>query len=342
MATQDNPALVRVLIWLIVLAALVWFLRQTSWVIGLVVVSLLIVYCLAPLVNCLVKARMPRGLAVLLVYLAFLALPVLIGYAVFPMVVTQLTDLARAVPDVIEAVEPWVVELGRHVNNPRLVDSLYAMMDDLPDLLRQTVSQLTRTLNALVSRVVETFIVLMTVFYLLRDLPTIKKEIENFLPQRWRQDFLHLMEVVDVKVGDYIRGNLVRCVVVGVLTGTGLWLLDMPFFLVLALFAGIMNVLPYIGPYVAGIPAVLLALAQPFPYPLLVVLLYVAVQLLDGTIITPIFLGRAVNLHPLTIILALVTGARLAGILGLLVATPVVAVLKVVIHYYRQRGVIPA
>ncbi len=344
MTAQDSPSavLVRIVVWLIILGVVAVVLRATSWVIGLVVVSLLFVYCLAPLVDLMVKARTPRGVAVIVVYMAFLALPVVLSIAVFPIIVNQMTDLARSFPDVIEVITPWVDQMSRYVNDPRFLDSLYSMMEDLPEIIRQSATQISRTFTVLVSRVMETFIVLLVVFYLLRDLPTIKKEIENFLPHKYRKDFLHLVEVIDTKVGDYIRGNLVRCLFVGILTGVGLYFLGMPFYLVLALFAAIMNILPYIGPYLAGIPAVLISLAHPFPYPLLVAMLYVAVQLLDGAIVTPIFLGRAVNLHPLTIIIALLIGGKLLGILGLVVAVPAAAILKVIIHYYRQRGLIPA
>ncbi len=337
---KEGPSLARIVVGLVVFAAAVWFLRQISWIVGLVVVSLLIVYCLVPLVDILLKMKLPRWLAVLLVYLGFLAAPVLLGYIAFPIIVSQLTEMARFFPEVVAALEPWVETLSHYVRDARFLDSLYALLDDLPDLLRQSLNQLTRTLTALVSRVVEVLIVLMVVFYLLRDFPAIKKELENLLPVRYQGDFLHLVGVVDAKVGDYIRGNVVRCVVVGVLVGIGLWLLDMPFHLILALLAGVLNIIPYIGPYIAGVPAVLFALLQPFPYPLLVIVLYVGVQLLDGVVITPIFLGRAVNLHPLSIILALLVGARLGGVLGLLVATPVLAVLKVVVYYYRQRNVL--
>ncbi len=337
---KEGPSLARVVVGLVLLAAAVWFLRQISWIVGLVVASLLIVYCLVPLVDILLKMKLPRWLAVLLVYLGFLAAPVLLGYIAFPIIVSQLAEMARFFPEVVAALEPWVETLSHYVRDARFLDSLYALLDDLPDLLRQSLNQLTRTLTALVSRVVEVLIVLMVVFYLLRDFPSIKKELENLLPVRYQGDFLHLVGVVDAKVGDYIRGNVVRCVVVGVLVGVGLWLLDMPFHLILALLAGVLNIIPYIGPYIAGVPAVLFALLQPFPYPLLVIVLYVGVQLLDGVVITPIFLGRAVNLHPLSIILALLVGARLGGILGLLVATPVLAILKVVVYYYRQRNVL--
>ena len=337
---DHGPSAGRVIIWLVVLLVLLWFIRAISWVLGLVVVSLLIVYLLSPVVEALCRTKIPRCVIVPLVYLGFLAVPGVVVYLIIPVVVDQIKELANYLPDALDVLIPWLEETTQHiyVYEPRFVDNLYAMIDDMPQWVVEALGQVGRALNVVLMRVFEALIVLVLVYYLLRDFPGIKKEMETYIPRRYHDAYVHLLGVMDEKVGDFIRGTLVRCTAVGILTGVGLYVLGMPFNVILGILAGLLNILPYIGPYLAGIPAVLLSLAQPFPYPLLVVILYVGVQMVDGVVITPLFLGRAVNLHPLTVILALLIGGRLYGILGLILATPVVAVLKVLILYYRERG----
>lgn len=337
---DHGPSAGRVIIWLVVLLVLLWFIRAISWVLGLVVVSLLIVYLLSPVVEALCRTKVPRCVIVPLVYLGFLAVPGVVVYLIIPVVVDQIKELANYLPDALDVLIPWLEETTQHiyVYEPRFVDNLYAMIDDMPQWVVEALGQVGRALNVVLMRVFEALIVLVLVYYLLRDFPGVKKEMETYIPRRYHDAYVHLLGVMDEKVGDFIRGTLVRCTVVGILTGVGLYVLGMPFNVILGILAGLLNIVPYIGPYLAGIPAVLLSLAQPFPYPLLVVILYVGVQMVDGVVITPLFLGRAVNLHPLTVILALLIGGRLYGILGLILATPVVAVLKVLILYYRERG----
>ena len=337
---DHGPSAGRVIIWLVVLLVLLWFIRAISWVLGLVVVSLLIVYLLSPVVEALCRTKVPRCVIVPLVYLGFLAVPGVVVYLIIPVVVDQIKELANYLPDALDVLIPWLEETTQHiyVYEPRFVDNLYAMIDDMPQWVVEALGQVGRALNVVLMRVFEALIVLVLVYYLLRDFPGIKKEMETYIPRRYHDAYVHLLGVMDEKVGDFIRGTLVRCTAVGILTGVGLYVLGMPFNVILGILAGLLNIVPYIGPYLAGIPAVLLSLAQPFPYPLLVLILYVGVQMVDGVVITPLFLGRAVNLHPLTVILALLIGGRLYGILGLILATPVVAVLKVLILYYRERG----
>lgn len=340
MSDSGGPSAGRVILWLVALAWLGWFLWATSWVVGLVLVSLLVVYLLAPVVDYVCRTRFPRALVVPLVYLAFLALPTLLIYLIVPVVVDQVKELANYLPDALEVIIPWLEDIGGHlyVYEPRFLDSIYNLIDEIPQLATEAVRQVGEAIRVILARLFDTLIVLVLVFYLLRDFPRIKKELQSYIPQRYREDALHLTEVMDEKVGDFIRGTLIRCTAVGVLTGVGLYILGMPFNVILGILAGVLNVLPYIGPYLAGVPAVLLSLAQPFPYPLLVIVLYVGVQMVDGVVITPLFLGRAVNLHPLTVILGLMVGGTLYGVLGLILATPVVAILKVTILYYRQKG----
>lgn len=141
-------------------------------------------------------------------------------------------------------------------------------------------------------------------------------------------------------MGAYLRGNLIRCGIVGILTGLGLFFLGMPFSFVLGLMAGVFNIIYYIGPYLAAIPAVILSFSLNTPHPVVVIFLYIAVQTIDGFVLSPVLLGKAVDLQPFTVIVSLMIGGVLLGILGLVIAVPTAGTLKVIIqrYYLKEKG----
>ena len=129
-----------------------------------------------------------------------------------------------------------------------------------------------------------------------------------------------------------------KCLFVGLLTWLGLTLLGMPFALMLGILAGAFNIILYIGPVVATIPALLLSIMPDTPNFFLVMLLYILVQILDAFVFTPVFLGKATDLSPLTILITILIGGQLMGLLGIILAIPITATLKVLLaHYYLDR-----
>ena len=141
------------------------------------------------------------------------------------------------------------------------------------------------------------------------------------------------MGVIDAKVGAYLRGNVARCTLVGIATGLGLYFIGMPFALMLGVLAGVLNLIVYIGPYLAAAPAIPIALSQSpagYNWPS-----YRFKPSMPSP--TPLLLGKAVDIHPFSVIIAILIGGRLLGILGILLAIPMAATLKVLFNYYYLR-----
>lgn len=137
-------------------------------------------------------------------------------------------------------------------------------------------------------------------------------------------------------MGTFIRGSLIRCFVVGIVTGLVLFIIGMPYAFLLGLIAGIFNFILYIGPYIAAVPAVLLSFSPLTPSPLIIILVYVVVQVLDGIFLAPVVLGRIVKLKPITIIVAILAGGRLAGVLGMVLAVPVAGIVNGLLELLKQ------
>lgn len=326
---------VKIITLLLVVFALLWFIQKISWVIGILIVATLIVYSISPLVNYLAKKRVPHSIAVMSVYFCLLLSVLLFFYLLLPTIISELRALTRYLATDYRYLLPQLVrQLDDLLASDNIHQALQDIAQNLPNMLQQAVVTLTGITGNIFSGLTDVIIVLFLVYYLLRDLSQIKRGVIRLFPKSWRKEATHVLEIIDLKVGAYLRGNILRCGVVGMITGMILAIIGMPFALMLGILAGLLNIIVYVGPYLAGIPAVLLALAPDTPHPLLVVLIYVLVQALDAFLLVPLLLGKAVDLRPFTVIVSLLIGGQLLGIIGVILAIPVAATLKVIIYHY--------
>lgn len=336
--TNNCRLALRIIFLLLAILAALFVLQKISWIINLVILATLIVYSLSPLSDFLTKKGFPHTLSVLLVFIFFLFSVLLFFYLLVPTVISEMGTLARYLATDYRALFTNVItQLDTYINNESLEQALLQLLQDIPRTLQSTVATLTNISGNIFSRLSETAIVLFLVFYLLKDLASIKHGIIRIFPEKWQKEVNLIIEIIDCKVGEYLRGNLLRCFIVGLLTGISLRAVGMPFSFMLGILAGLLNIIAYVGPYLAGIPAVLLAFTPSTPHPLLIVALYVLIESIDAFILSPLLLGRAVDLMPFSVIMSLLIGGQLFGFLGVLLALPVTATLKVILHHYYFR-----
>jgi len=329
----------RLIALIIVLVLLFFFVKKITWVISLLVIATLIVYCLSPITDFLTHRGIPNTLAVIFVFSLLLLSFLLFFYFLIPQFIMELGELGRFLATDYRFLLP---ELVSKINNLLEIESINQallnftndLLNNLPTNLQYATLQITRIARSIVSHVVDAVLILFLVFYLLRDLKAVKKGIISVFPQSWRKEAILVLSIIDNKVGAYLRGNILLCLIVGILTGVALRLINMPFSLMLGILAGVLNLIVYVGPWLAGIPAVLLAFTPNAPHPLPVIIIYVVVQAIDAFILTPLLLGKAVDLMPITVIVSLLIGGQLFGLLGVLLAIPLAATLKVLISYY--------
>jgi predicted PurR-regulated permease PerM len=173
-------------------------------------------------------------------------------------------------------------------------------------------------------------------FYMLKDYKLFGRWILAALPTAWRRPTYRLWHDVDEALGNYVRGQVIVGVVVGVLAYVAYWFLKLPYPLLLASIVSLFNIIPYLGPFFGAAPAVLMASTISIRLMLIVIVVNLAIQVLEGNVISPQVVGKSLNMHPLAVMLALLVGGELAGILGLILAVPAFAVLRVIsAHGYR-------
>ena len=338
---------VKIIVAIVGLVVFLWLFGQILWVFSLFLVSLLIVYALAPLADWLESKKLSRLASTLIAFGAFLLGVAIILAVAIPRFYNEVMELTELFPWIYTYLDAGgiIEELQFFIEEGHFRQNGLDQVDDIDDLFTNGLAFPTELMQNLVNTVIEWGIVAVTAFFeiiilliltffLLLDFNRFKTGLSNLVPEKYRDDAVQLIEVVDLKVGQFWKGNLVRCTVVAVFTGVGLYLIGVRFHVMLALIAAILNIVAYIGPFVAAIPGIIVALTHSWEAALLAVVLYSAIQSLDAFILYPVLMGKAVDLSPFSVIVAISLGGALYGIIGFIISVPVVAVLKVMIHYY--------
>ncbi len=175
--------------------------------------------------------------------------------------------------------------------------------------------------------------------YLLVDLPHVRKVFRSLVPLRARGDAMVVVRRLSTAIGGYFRGQLAVAAVVGVMSSIGMLIIDLPFWLIVGMIAGVFNMIPLIGPYIGAVPGIIIAVTTGggVSKAIWVAVVMTIVQQIDNHFISPIVMQRAVKLHPAVVMLALLAGGTLGGFFGLLLAVPATAVVKIIVgHAWRH------
>jgi predicted PurR-regulated permease PerM len=306
-----------------------------------------IVFLLNPVVNRLAARGVPRAAAAGVAYLAVLVSGALLVLALSPLVGGQIDQLRKDYPDIRQHVEDYVndraIESEQHdwpIKVPRyerLIDELNPPNQDL----RHQINRLKEFGSTILHITLILVLSPIIAFYLLVDLPHTAEVIQSLIPPKSREEVNLVGRRLARTLGSYLRGQLAVALIVGVMCSIGLSIIGLKFAFIVGMIAGLFNIVPLIGPWIGGIPGVIIALTTGSPVKaLLVVAVMAGVQQVDNHFITPQVMHRAVALHPAAVMLALLAGGTLAGFVGLLLAVPVTAALRIVGSHVWHRHVL--
>ena len=292
-----------------------------------------------PVVSFLAKRKIPKGLAILLIYVVFLGLIGLLVGTLGPSLSRQVADLIRDTPTYITEARKffegmsqtvwfkWTMQQN-YVSLDKIITTLQAYLTSLP-------ARITDSLSSVFSVVTNITLVIVTVpfilFYMLKDGHKFSGSILKFVPTQYRKPGAIVLKDTVETLATYIQGQLIVCLSVGVGTFIGFLIIDLPYAILFGLICAITNIIPYVGPFLGGTPAVLVAFFHSPTQALLVVIIILIVQQLDGNLISPLVIGKKLNTHPLTIIILLLVAGNIAGILGMILAVPTYSVVKTVV-----------
>ncbi len=314
-----------------------WIINSIAWVVGLILISSLIVYILFPLQEYLKRRyRLSHGLTVAIAFMLFLLFCIFVVSLLIPVIYNEIDDLIDSFPTHLARIQVMLSWLSQQTVMLDIEDEVRSFILNISDNMHQAVEYLAEASLSLIGGAVDFFLVLFLVFYLLYDFQAVRTQIVEIIPVAKRPLAEELMKIVDTNVGTFIRGSLIRCLIVGIVTGIVLSVIGMPYALLLGVLAGVFNFILYLGPYIAAVPAVLLSFSPLTPSPLLIIAVYVGIQILDGMFLAPVVLGRIVKLRPITVIVAILAGGSLGGLLGMILAVPVAGMIKGVLELLKR------
>ena len=317
------------------------------------VLGALIAYLGDPLVDALERRHLNRTLGVALVFVLFFTL--VIGGFLFmvPLILDQLDALIRKIPAayqwLTQVLAPWLQErIGLPAGTLPQMDWSSQLADNwqsLGKMMAQTGKKLTGSGAAIVMGLASLALVPVVAFYLMRDWDTLMAKMLGMIPLAWQDQTSSIVGEADEVVGAFLRGQFIVMCALGVIYGTGLWMIGVQLALLLGMVAGLASLVPYLG-FIVGVVSSLFAAY--FQFHDWRVLLWVGVvfgvgQAVESMLLTPILVGDRIGLHPVAVIFALMAGGQIAGFIGIVVALPVAAVITVFgrhgLDYYRASDV---
>ncbi len=331
-----------------------YMLMQVQFILILILVSLVLATALASPVQFLEKRLMiPRGLAILLLYLSFIGVLVLFGFLIAPSVREQVDIFVDQAPiRLADLRADWQSSSNPLLNGTgqELLGSAIGRLEDPPEPQQETA---VNVLTSAVGGIIGLFATLVITFYYLMERSFIRTVILNEISPRMQQRVARIWDDAEAKVGGWLRGQLTLCLIIGVVAAIGYGIIGVPFWPVLGIWAAITEIIPVLGPWLGGIPAVILALTVSFEMALITTIFVVFLQMTENWVLVPRVMRGAVGLTPLTVFIAITAGAEFYGIVGTLLAIPIAAFVQVIVTTFLDerrdskqprpgRGPIPA
>ncbi|QAT62044.1 MULTISPECIES: AI-2E family transporter [Tissierellales] len=313
---------------------------------GMFIFSVIMAYLFNPIVNFFEKRKIRRSLGILIVYAIILGVIVILSLTIIPNITKEAKKLMEILPLYLNRIFDFLNNIyDRYYSSiyslpPQLQGVEQAVMgnaENMGNILSENIKKITSSMMDIFPKITSIILVPIFTFYLILDKDSIKNKIYITVPKDKRQDFSRLSKEIDKALGEFIRGRVIVAIFIGVSTTIALLILKIPFGLVIGLIAGIADIIPYFGPVIGIIPAVIFALLDSPLKALWVIIIFTVIQQIENDLITPKIIGESIGIHPITVIVSLIIGGEIMGIWGMVLAVPAVAVGKIVFSFFMEK-----
>lgn len=319
------------------------FLKELLIVLSPIFIGFLIAWLCDPIVKFLQKRKIPRFLACLIVYLVLLCIIVMIFYLFLPTLIRQIGDFVATIPDILKDLKVLGNKFfdtfnGTGIDVKSIQEQVYEAVENFG---MQLTTNLPNTIisvsKSVISSGVNFALGLMIGFYILFDFDKINKTIKDNLPSTWQDNYMDLTGRINSSLRSYVQGVFLIMFLVFITQSIGLTLAGLKAPLLFALFCAVTDIIPYFGPYIGALPAVLVGFTISPAVGIFCIISIVVVQLLENNFYQPLIMSHTMKLHPVIIIISLLIFQHFFGIIGMVVATPVVACLKVIFTFVDEK-----
>ena len=328
---------------------LLGIIKEFLVVISPIFIGFLIAWLFEPLVTIMQKKKIPRILGCIIVYLGIISVLFLIVYLFIPSLIEEVKDFVKVAPEIYDDLSNFVLNIikrfdtNNYVNITALKKEITSWISDFGISIASDLPKYILSIGkALISGGINLVLGLMVGFYLLYDFNKVNDFIFNLLPESIKYGYKDLTNRINTSLRSYVQGVLLVMVLVFITQSIGLTIAGLEAPIVFALFCAVTDIIPYFGPYIGGIPAVIVGFTMSPITGICVLISIVIVQLLENNFYQPLIMGHTMKLHPVTIMIGLLIFEHFFGILGMVVATPVIACIKVFVLFldekYNLRG----
>jgi predicted PurR-regulated permease PerM len=345
----QTRAVLRILLILLAVAGLLWVIYRLTAVLLLVVLSIFFSYLVAPLVDVVqqpmyVRGRarvIPRGLAIVIVYIVLFVAIGLAIYFLIPQLSAQFPEFKQQAVVYFQKIRSSTESLNQYFRQRRMPEGAAQYVDSLLARGGELVTGAVERMLGWVFFIPWLVLIPILSFFFLKDADAFRRSLLAMLPRgrlRWRGD--EFFQDVNSTLAAYIRAQLTACLIIGIVCSIAFWAIGLPSPLVLGLIAGLCEFVPLVGPLIVALLAALLGLLHSGVGVALIVLVFLGVlRIIHDYVTYPRIIGTGIHLHPLAVILAILAGAEIAGVAGIFLAIPVIAIITVTYrHWLEHRG----
>lgn len=308
----------------------------------------LLYYLLNPIVDWLEKYKISRTAAISVLFVLIGMLLVWGLAVVIPSIQGQVVSFAQNLPSNIQKIESQVTTLLENEQfeqfRPTALEILNKVNDQIVSYAQKFSSSAVNWASSLISTasqiIVAILIMPFILFYLLRDGQHLNRHVTQYLPTKWRSSVSKVLTDVNSQLSNYVRGQVTVAIIVALMFSVMFSIIGLSYPITLGVMAGFLNLIPYLGSFLAMIPAVVLGLIAGPVMLVKVLIVFMLEQTIEGRFVTPLIIGSSLSIHPITILFVLLTAGQMYGVLGVLLGIPIYASIKVVVKaafdWYRE------
>lgn len=317
-------------------------------IIILLITSAIIAYLMNPIVNKLERKNIKRPIAILIVYIGIFGLFLSMIFTIGPRIVQEITEFGQKLPSY--ALEFYKIIMKFYKNNLEEINKMSKALNiESPDKIitsslnaikkysTEWIMSFATGLTGFFGKIFNLVLIPIITFYMLKD----KEKFKNFaikaIPWKKRKEYISVLKEIDDIIGKFIRGQLIVCTFIGVATSIALMIIGVEFSILIGIFAGIFNIVPYLGPIIGFVPAAIMALLDDPIKVIWVAIAIIIIQQTESNFITPKIVGDSVGVHPIIIMVGVILGGAYFGLLGMLFAVPVIVISRILYRYFRYK-----
>lgn len=321
------------------------FIIIFNTIVAPIIVSVILYYLLNPLVNLMERYNISRLWGVIILFLLIIGVITLVINLLIPVIGSQFRSFGNNFPSYVDKVNQFIDSVTKYslISNfySQIQEQLDALANKLPSMVSDYFNGFGSKVKNFAEAIVNVGVVIATtpfvLFFMLKDGHRFKEFSTKLMPPKFRKDYHDLLDKMSVQVGSYIQGQIIVSFCIGILLFIGYSIIGLDYSLILASIAAVTSVVPYIGPTIAISPAIIIALITSPIMLLKLIVVWTAVQFIEGHLISPNVMGKTLKIHPLTIIFILLSAGNLLGIVGVILGIPAYAILKVLVsHLYTM------